>query len=99
VLQEIDWQTLAAAVATFIVTAFLALRGWLDKAKETKRPMDVQMATIQDNMTLRENTVHVAELSDDIKALTEVVRANNAALTRMVDLMLIRGDRPGPTYP
>lgn len=98
-LQEVDWQTLAAAVATFIVTAFIAIRGWMDKAKEAKKPMNVQLATIQDNMTLRENTVHVAELTTEIKCLRDDVKANTAALTRYVDVMLIRGDRRGPTSP
>ena len=99
-LQNIDWQVLAAAVASFIVTGYVGMKGWVDKKKETLRPVELAGGVIQDNLTMRENTVEVAELKEAVCELKmeiahkrDDVRANTAALTRLTDLLIMQAPR------
>lgn len=99
-LQSVDWQVLAAAVATFIVTGYVTMKGWLDKKKESQKPVELAGGIIQDNMTMRENTVATDELKEAVCELKvemshkrDDIKANTAALTRLTDLLLMQPRR------
>jgi hypothetical protein len=77
---EIDWKLVASAAAVFIGTVVTTVWGWFqgkkkskESAPETASPFQLAGAVLQDNASLRDNTMAVRELRDQIFLLTHVL--------------------------
>lgn len=92
----VDWNVIAGAVATFIVTAFLAIKGWnKGKDKVLEDRASVAGGMITDNLTMRENAIAQERLADQLHDHCEALRANTAALTRHTDIMVLTARNSG----
>ena len=97
-LTQVDWPTVAAALATFLATSLIAWKGWHDKKEQLSAapsaPVQVLSATIQTSEAMLQNTERLRSLSEDVEGLREDIRANTAALTRHCDIMLLTHHHP-----
>lgn len=79
-----DWNIVAAAMATFIATGFIILRGWLEGRKKVVAqvaPPDSQYvgAIIQDNKSVMESTLIMRELRDQLLMTNHATGAQTLA--------------------
>ena len=88
---ELDWGVVAGAVGTFIGAVFLTIKGWQKGKEEVKTESKAQIigGTIQDNITMRDNTQAVHDLTHAVHEQTEVNRAVLAAITRHTDAVIL----------
>lgn len=79
VAAEIDWKLVASAAAVFIGTVVTTICGFFQGRKKSRdnspAPETVQIAgaVLQDNQALRENTMAVRELRDQVFLLGHIL--------------------------
>lgn len=76
---EIDWKLVASAGAVFVGTIVTTVWGWMQGRKKSQEkvdaapPVPLAAAVLQDNASLRDNTMAVRELRDQVFLLSHVM--------------------------
>lgn len=93
----IDWKIIAGAAGTFVGSCVIALLGWFKgKEKVEKKThlkgegtVDIALAgvTVQDNLSLRENTQSNRDLRDQTMMLIHCTERTNKTTEEMVNVM------------
>lgn len=87
---SVDWNIVAGAIATFLITAVITWQG-LRKGRKNVEAGKSDITPIV-GATLMENTT-IMMLSEALKECTEELRHNTAELRRSNDLTLMKGQK------
>ena len=88
---EIDWKLVASAGAVFFGTIVTTIWGWVQGRKKSQEkveatlPAPIAAAVLQDNTSLRDNTMAVRELRDQIMLLRDTMERRCRAEDELSD--------------
>jgi len=95
---SVDWKLVASAVGVFLATMVTTVWGWMQgrkksakSASEAEPAFHIAGAVLQDNTSLRDNTIAVRELRDQVFLLGHIlerhVKSQDTLSDEIGDLM------------
>lgn len=97
-LASVDWPVVAAAIATFITTIYLSLKGWqkgkLKVESGQSSITSIVGASLIENETIRQFTEQMRLNNICLQTVAEELRRTTASITRQTDLDLMQSRKP-----